>query len=109
MPHIDHMTTSDECDPDSNQYLLLANIVDHRSMDNAIKLANQQLIVVGMYGVSSYDFWSASFVALSMLLWSTILANKRYWLPSGSHWAYNDLAIKLAVSSVWSLSSNSTI
>jgi hypothetical protein len=24
-------------DPDGNQYLLLADIVDHRSMDNAIK------------------------------------------------------------------------
>ena len=30
-------------------------------------------------------FWLASFMALSRLLWSTISANKRYWLPSGSH------------------------
>ena len=30
-----------QCDLDGNQYLLLADIVDHRSMDTAIKLANQ--------------------------------------------------------------------
>ena len=33
-----------KCDPDGNQYLLLADIVDHRSMDNAIKLANQKVV-----------------------------------------------------------------
>ena len=33
-----------QCDPDGNQYLLLADIVDHRSMDNAIKLADQKVI-----------------------------------------------------------------
>ncbi len=33
-----------QCDPDGNQYLLLANIVDHRSLDNAIKLAHQKAV-----------------------------------------------------------------
>ena len=33
-----------QCDPDGNQYLLLADIVDHRSMDNAINLANQKVV-----------------------------------------------------------------
>ena len=33
-----------QCDPDGNQYLLLADIVDHRSMDNSIKLANQKVV-----------------------------------------------------------------
>ena len=33
-----------QCDPDGNQYLLLADIVDHWRMDNAIKLANQKVI-----------------------------------------------------------------
>ena len=31
----------DQCDPDGNQYLILTEIFDHRSMDNAIKLTNQ--------------------------------------------------------------------
>ena len=33
-----------QCDPNGNQYLLLADIVDHWSMDNAIKLANQKVV-----------------------------------------------------------------
>ena len=33
-----------QCDSGGNQYLLLANIVDHRSLDNAIKLANQKVV-----------------------------------------------------------------
>ena len=33
-----------QCDPDGNQYLLLADIVDHRSMANAIKLADQKVV-----------------------------------------------------------------
>ena len=33
-----------QCDPDGNQYLLLANIVDHRSMDNAIKFGDQKVV-----------------------------------------------------------------
>jgi hypothetical protein len=33
-----------QCDPDGNQYLLLANIVDHWSMDNAITLSNQKCV-----------------------------------------------------------------
>jgi len=33
-----------QCDPDGNQYLLLADIVDHWSMDNAIKLADQKVV-----------------------------------------------------------------
>ena len=33
-----------QCDPDGNQYLLSANIVDHRSMNNAIKLASQKVV-----------------------------------------------------------------
>ena len=31
-----------QCDPDGNQYLILANIVDHRSMDNAIQFKDQK-------------------------------------------------------------------
>ncbi len=33
-----------QCDPDGNHYLLLADIVDNRSMDNAIKLADQKVV-----------------------------------------------------------------
>ena len=33
-----------QCDPDGNQYLLLADIVDHRSFPTAIKLANQKVV-----------------------------------------------------------------
>ena len=33
-----------QCDPDGNQYVLLADIVDHRSMDNAIKLSDQKVV-----------------------------------------------------------------
>jgi hypothetical protein len=33
-----------QCDPDGNQYLLLADIVDHRSMNNALKLADQKVV-----------------------------------------------------------------
>jgi hypothetical protein len=33
-----------QCDPDGNQYLLLADIVDHRSMDNAIKFKDQKVV-----------------------------------------------------------------
>jgi hypothetical protein len=33
-----------QCDPDGNQYLILADIVDHRSMDNAIKLNDQKVV-----------------------------------------------------------------
>ncbi len=33
-----------QCDPDGNQYLLLAKIVDHRSMDNAIKFSDQKVV-----------------------------------------------------------------
>ncbi len=33
-----------QCDPDGNQYLILADIVDHRSMDNAIKLTDQKVV-----------------------------------------------------------------
>ena len=33
-----------QCDPDGNQYLLLADIIDHRSLTNAKKLANQKVI-----------------------------------------------------------------
>ena len=50
--------------------------------------------------------WSLNFVAISMPLWSTISANRRYWLPSGSHWAYIESAIRLAA---WLLSSKSTV
>ena len=31
-------------DPDGNQYLILADIVDHSSMDNAIKLTDQKVV-----------------------------------------------------------------
>ena len=41
-----------------------------------------------------------------MPLWSTISVNRRYWLPSGSHWAYIESAIRLAA---WLLSSKSTV
>ena len=34
-----------QCDPDGNQYLLLAEIVDHRSMDNAIKFNDQKVVL----------------------------------------------------------------
>jgi hypothetical protein len=33
-----------QCDPDGNQYLLLADIVDHRGMDNAMKLNDQKVV-----------------------------------------------------------------
>ena len=33
-----------QCDPDGNQYLLLAKNFDHRSLDNAIKLASQKVV-----------------------------------------------------------------
>ena len=33
-----------QCDPDGNQYLLLADIVDHRSIDNAIKFDDQKAV-----------------------------------------------------------------
>ena len=33
-----------QCDPDGNQYLILADIVDHRSMDNVIKLNDQKVV-----------------------------------------------------------------
>ena len=33
-----------QCDPDRNQYLLLANIVDHRANDSAVQLANQKVV-----------------------------------------------------------------
>ena len=32
-----------QCDHDGNQYLLLADIVDHRSMDNAIKISYKKV------------------------------------------------------------------
>ena len=31
-------------DPDGNQYLLLGDIFDHRSMDNAIQFADQKVV-----------------------------------------------------------------
>ena len=33
-----------QCDPDGNQYLLLADIVNHRGMDNAVKFADQKVV-----------------------------------------------------------------
>ena len=33
-----------QCDPDGNQYLLLADIIDNWNMDNAIKLADQKVV-----------------------------------------------------------------
>ena len=33
-----------QCNPDGNQYLLLADIVDHSSMDNAIKFGDQKVV-----------------------------------------------------------------
>jgi hypothetical protein len=33
-----------QCDPDVNQYLLLAEIADHRSMDNSVKLHDQKFV-----------------------------------------------------------------
>jgi hypothetical protein len=33
-----------QCDPDGNQYLILTDIVDHRSMGNAIKLTDQKVV-----------------------------------------------------------------
>ena len=33
-----------QCDPDGNQYFLLADIVDHRSTDNAIKFNDQKVV-----------------------------------------------------------------
>jgi hypothetical protein len=37
-------STYAQCDPDGNQYLLLADIVDHRSMNNALTLADQKVV-----------------------------------------------------------------
>ena len=33
-----------QCDPDGNQYLILADIVDHRSLDTAIKFKDQKVV-----------------------------------------------------------------
>ena len=33
-----------QCDPDGNQYILLADIDDHRGMDNATKFKDQTLL-----------------------------------------------------------------
>ena len=33
-----------QCDPDGKQYLLLADIVDHMSLPNAIELAHQKVV-----------------------------------------------------------------
>jgi hypothetical protein len=33
-----------QCDPDGNQYLILTDIVDHRSMDNDIKFKDQKVV-----------------------------------------------------------------
>ena len=33
-----------QCDPDGNQYLLLAEIVNHRTNDSAVKLADQKVV-----------------------------------------------------------------
>ena len=36
-----------QCDPDGNQHLLLADIVDHRGMDNATKFNDQTVVCDG--------------------------------------------------------------
>ena len=33
-----------QCDPDGNQYLLFANILDHRANDSVVKLANEKVV-----------------------------------------------------------------
>jgi len=33
-----------QCDPDGNQYVLLSDIIDHRRLDTAIKLADQKVV-----------------------------------------------------------------
>ena len=50
-----------QCDLDGNQYLLLAVIVDHRSITNAIRLANQKgCLCCWPYLPTTFNCWLAT-------------------------------------------------